>query len=86
MGFTKRKRSLVQGEAGNLLDYFERKKVEDPSFFYSMQLYVDDLIINIFWDDVKMITDFNLLGDGVSFDTTYQTNKNYRRMVIFGAG
>lgn len=51
-----------------------------------MQLYVDDLIINIFWDDVKMITDFNLLGDVVSFDTTYQTNKNYRRMVIFGAG
>lgn len=59
------------------------KKVEDPSFFYSMQLYVDDLIINIFWDDVKMITDFNLLGDGVSFDTTYQTNKNYRPLAIF---
>lgn len=44
-----------------------------------------------------MIVDHNFLGDAVSFDTTYQTNKeyrpfdifvemnNHRRMVIFGA-
>ena len=39
---------------------------------------VDDQITNIFWADPKMVVDYDLFGDVVCFDTTYQANKNHR--------
>nr|XP_009770555.1 PREDICTED: protein FAR-RED IMPAIRED RESPONSE 1-like [Nicotiana sylvestris] len=32
---TKRQKAMGQGEAGVLLEYFEKKRVEDPSFFFA---------------------------------------------------
>jgi len=54
------------------------------------------MITNIFWTDSKLITDYEIFGDVLSFDTTYQTNKehrplasfvgfnNHRKMIVFG--
>ncbi|XP_016501812.1 protein FAR1-RELATED SEQUENCE 5-like [Nicotiana tabacum] len=93
---TKRQKAMGQGEARVLLEYFEKKKVDDPSFFFVVQLDVNDMITNIFWADSKMIIDYEIFGDVLSFDTTYQTNKehrplasflgfnNHRKMIIFG--
>nr|XP_016514616.1 PREDICTED: protein FAR1-RELATED SEQUENCE 5-like [Nicotiana tabacum] len=93
---TKRQKAMGQGEAGVLLEYFEKKRVEDPSFFFAVQLDASDMITNIFWTDSKLITDYEIFGDVLSFDTTYQTNKehrpldsfvgfnNHRKMIIFG--
>ncbi|XP_070014354.1 protein FAR1-RELATED SEQUENCE 5-like [Nicotiana sylvestris] len=54
---------MGQGEAGVLLEYFEKKRVEDPSFFFAVQLDVNDMITNIFWADSKLITDYEIFGD-----------------------
>lgn len=83
--------------ARSLVNYFEKRTLEDLAFRFSLQLDDEGLITNIFWADGKMIRDFKIYGDIVSFDTTYRTNKeyrplalfvglnNYREMVIFGA-
>ncbi|XP_070054593.1 protein FAR1-RELATED SEQUENCE 5-like [Nicotiana tabacum] len=80
---TKRQKTMRRGEAGVLLEYFEKKRIEDPSFFFAVQLDVDDMITNIFWADSKMIIDYDTFGDVLSFDTTYQTNREHRPLASF---
>ncbi|XP_060200856.1 protein FAR1-RELATED SEQUENCE 5-like [Lycium barbarum] len=79
----KRKDSLKHGVARSLVDYFEKQILEDPAFRYSLDLDDDGLITNVLWADGKMIRDFKIYGDVVSFDTTYRTNKEYRPLALF---
>ncbi|XP_028083297.1 protein FAR1-RELATED SEQUENCE 5-like [Camellia sinensis] len=55
---TKWQNSLAYGEAGNILQYFRDKSLENPSFFYSVQLDNEEQITNIFWADAQMIMDY----------------------------
>ncbi|XP_058181919.1 protein FAR1-RELATED SEQUENCE 7-like [Rhododendron vialii] len=80
---TGRGRDWKEGEAGRLLYYFQRQHFENPSFFYSIQLDVDDKISNIFWADDNMVTDYDHFGDVVCLDTTYRTNNEFRPFVQF---
>ncbi|KAL3328379.1 hypothetical protein AABB24_035827 [Solanum stoloniferum] len=73
----KRKESFKHGVARSLVDYFEKRILEDLAFRYSLQLDDDGLITNVFWADEKMIRDYKIYGDIVSFDKTYRTNKEY---------
>ncbi|XP_028105069.1 protein FAR1-RELATED SEQUENCE 5-like [Camellia sinensis] len=93
----KRRKSLAYGEAGSILQYFREKTLENPSFFYSVQLDSEEQITNIFWADAQMIMDYGQFGDVVTFDTTYKLNSahrpfasfvgfnHHREIVIFGA-
>ena len=81
--YRKRQRDLKYGESGSLLKYLEKKKRENISFYYALQLDAKEQISNIFWADAQMIIDYKLFGDVVSFDTTYKTNKEYRPLAIF---
>lgn len=80
---TKRKFDLKNGEAGSLLEYFERRRMYDPMFQSAIDLDDDDMITNIFWADSQMILDYNNFGDVLSFDTTFRTNKDYRPLALF---
>ncbi|XP_056862279.1 protein FAR1-RELATED SEQUENCE 5-like [Raphanus sativus] len=87
---------MVKGDTGAVLEYFQKKKEENSSFFYLMQLDEDDMITNILWADDRSISDYNLFGDVVCFDTTYKTNdydrpfapfvgvNHYKQVVVFG--
>ncbi|XP_009801826.2 protein FAR1-RELATED SEQUENCE 5-like [Nicotiana sylvestris] len=79
----KRTDSLKHGVARSLVNYFEKRTLEDPAFRFSLQLDDEGLITNIFWADGKMIRDFKIYGDIVSFDTTYRTDKEYRPLALF---
>ncbi|XP_028094045.1 protein FAR1-RELATED SEQUENCE 5-like [Camellia sinensis] len=57
--------------------------MKDSSFHFTVQLDVGEQITNIFWADPKMIIDYSLFGDFVSFDTTYRTHKDYRPLAVF---
>ncbi|XP_028120566.1 protein FAR1-RELATED SEQUENCE 5-like [Camellia sinensis] len=46
---TKRQKSLAYGEVGNVLQYFQQKSLENPSFFYAFQLDNEEQITNMFW-------------------------------------
>lgn len=80
---SRRQRSLEYGEAGALLGYFQKQAVENPYFYYAVQLDVEQMITNIFWADHEMIIDYALFGDSISFDTTFRTNKGYRPFGLF---
>ena len=80
---SKRLRNLVYGEAGSLLQYFQQESLENPSFYYAVQLDVEEQITNIFWADARMIIDYAHFGDVVTLDTTYSTNNAYRPLAIF---
>ncbi|CAE6011084.1 unnamed protein product [Arabidopsis arenosa] len=95
--YRKRMEKMVKGDAGAVLEYFQKKKEDNSSFFYSMQLDEDDMITNILWADDRSISDYNLFGDVICFDTTYKTNEydrpfapfigvnNHKQTVVFGA-
>nr|XP_025669190.1 protein FAR1-RELATED SEQUENCE 5-like [Arachis hypogaea] len=94
---SKRKRDLAYDEAGSLLKYFHRQLLDNPSFQYATQLDNKEKITNIFWADARMVIDYAIFGDVITFDTTYCTNKenrplgvfcgfnHHREIVIFGA-
>ncbi|XP_021892059.1 protein FAR1-RELATED SEQUENCE 5-like isoform X1 [Carica papaya] len=80
---SERTRNMKEGEAGHLIQYFQRQHFENPLFFYAVQLDIDDKVTNLFWSDDNMVTDFNHFGDVVCFDTTCRTNKDLQPFVQF---
>ncbi|KAG4397925.1 hypothetical protein GLYMA_10G238500v4 [Glycine max] len=78
-----RERDMKEGEAGRLLGYFQRQHFENPTFFYAIQLDVDDKVSNIFWADDNMVVDYEHFGDVICLDTTCRTNKDLRPFVQF---
>jgi zinc finger SWIM domain-containing protein 3 len=74
---------MAYGEAEIMLRYFESKTVENPSFQHTLQKNCDGQIANIFWADAKMIVDYAHFGDVITFDTTFETNKESRPFGIF---
>ena len=45
---TKRQNSFAYGKAGSVLQYFQKKTSEKPSFFYVIQLNSEEQITNVF--------------------------------------
>ena len=74
---------MEKGDAGTILQYFQKKQSENSSYFYSIQLDEDDMITNIFWADARSISDYSLFGDVVYFDKTYRTNEYGRPFAPF---
>ncbi|GMP63518.1 hypothetical protein CsSME_00025168 [Camellia sinensis var. sinensis] len=80
---SKRQKYLEYGEMGSMLQYFRKKTVENPSFYYAVQLDCEEQISNIFWADTQMIMDYAQFGDVVTFDATYKLNNKYRPFGTF---
>ncbi|XP_057432346.1 protein FAR1-RELATED SEQUENCE 5-like [Lotus japonicus] len=79
----RRQRSWVDGEAGYILQYFQSKLVENPTFYHAYQLDVEDQVTNVFWVDARMLIDYEYFGDVVSLDSTYCTNNSHRPLAVF---
>jgi len=93
-----RRKYLESNDAQTVLEYLKNKQIEDPTFFYAIQIDEDDgRMANFFWADGQSIMDYACFGDVVSFDTTFQTNKlempfapfvgtnHHKQTIIFGA-
>ena len=53
-----RKKYLPSNDAQTLLEYLKNKQLEDPTFFYAIQIDEDDdRIVNFFWADGQAIMD-----------------------------
>uniref|UniRef100_A0A5B7C1F7 SWIM-type domain-containing protein n=1 Tax=Davidia involucrata TaxID=16924 RepID=A0A5B7C1F7_DAVIN len=93
---TQRSKSIEAGDVQSLLNYFRHKQVENPMFFYTMQVDDQNRIINFFWRDGLSRLDYDYFGDVVIFDTSYCTDKynmicapfvgvnHHRKNVLFG--
>ncbi|KAL0341074.1 UNVERIFIED_CONTAM: protein FAR-RED IMPAIRED RESPONSE 1 [Sesamum radiatum] len=78
-----RTRDMKEGDAARLMYYFQRQHFENPAFFYSVQLDIDDKVSNIFWADDNMIVEYGHFGDVVCLDTSCARNANSRPFVQF---
>ncbi|XP_027124120.1 protein FAR1-RELATED SEQUENCE 5-like [Coffea arabica] len=80
---SKRTIQMEVGDTGGVLEYLQKMQLEDPNFFYAIQVDQDDLITNIFWTDGLMRADYASFGDVVCFDTTYRKNNEGRPFALF---
>ncbi|XP_059627203.1 protein FAR1-RELATED SEQUENCE 5-like [Cornus florida] len=80
---TRRQNDLKLGDANWLMNYFQTQCLEDPSFFYAVQLDSSVMITNIFWADSKMISDYGHFVDVLTFDTTYKLVHRNRPFAVF---
>ncbi|KAK7282384.1 hypothetical protein RIF29_11092 [Crotalaria pallida] len=91
-----RTKNLDVGDAQAVFLYCKRKQLEDPNFFYSIQLDDDSRMANFFWVDARSRVAYQQFGDSITFDTTYKTNKysmpfapftgvnNHYQSILFG--
>ncbi|KAF7811845.1 protein FAR1-RELATED SEQUENCE 5-like [Senna tora] len=80
---TRRQKSLMYGEAGCLLRYFQEELLVNPSFYHAYQMDNEEQITNIFWADARMLLDYGYFGDVISFNTTFCINNAHRPLAIF---
>ncbi|KAJ0985812.1 hypothetical protein J5N97_004168 [Dioscorea zingiberensis] len=80
---TKRTRDLESGDAQNLFEFLKAKQLEDPSFFYAIQLDEMDRMTNFFWADSPSVVSYSYFGDAVSLDTSYRVNKSEIPLALF---
>ena len=93
---SKRRMALKKGDGRAVIEYFLKMQLENSSYFCSVQLDDDDLIMNIFWVDARSVVDYGHFGDVICFDTTYRTNtydrpfapfvgvNHHKQTIIFG--
>ncbi|KAM0855641.1 hypothetical protein ACQ4PT_049636 [Festuca glaucescens] len=80
---SKRMHSIQEGDTGAILQYLQDKQMENPSFFYAIQVDADEMMTNIFWADARSVLDYDYFGDVICFDTTYKTNSYGRPFAVF---
>lgn len=73
-------RDFVRRESGKndmmqCLDFFEKKRSEDPLFYFRFRTDENNVVKSLFWSDGNSRKFYEMFGDIVSFDTTYKTNR-----------
>ncbi|AEE84257.1 FAR1-related sequence 1 [Arabidopsis thaliana] len=76
-------RKLEDGDVERLLNFFTDMQVENPFFFYSIDLSEEQSLRNIFWVDAKGRFDYTCFSDVVSIDTTFIKNEYKLPLVAF---
>ncbi|XP_044505142.1 protein FAR1-RELATED SEQUENCE 5-like isoform X2 [Mangifera indica] len=85
---------LSPEDSQSLLNFLNHLQLEDPSFFYTVQLDAQSRIINFFWRDGRSKIDYEYFGDVLILDTTFRIEKydiicafllgvNHHRQYIF---
>ncbi|XP_043703502.1 protein FAR1-RELATED SEQUENCE 5-like isoform X2 [Telopea speciosissima] len=83
-------------DAQSLLGFFKIMQMNDPAFFYAIQVDEEDRLSSVFWVDTRSRIAYNCFSDVVAFDTTYQVNQykmpfapftgvnHHKQSVLFG--
>ncbi|KAG1369688.1 protein FAR1-RELATED SEQUENCE 5 [Cocos nucifera] len=74
---------LGPDDAQNLLEYFKKTEVENPAFYYAVQVGNNNCMTNIFWADAKARMAYYYFGDAVRLDITYKNDKELMPVVTF---
>ncbi|KAI3872278.1 hypothetical protein MKX03_021400 [Papaver bracteatum] len=68
--------SLIEvGDAEAVMIYFRKRTIENPGFYYAVQVDEEGRASSFFWVDARSRIAYSRFGDAVTFDTTYKTNK-----------
>jgi hypothetical protein len=72
---TKIKKATSDNDMKQVYEWFSKKQVEDPMFFYKFAIDENNKVRNIFWANGTSRRYYEEFGDCISFNTTYNTNK-----------
>ncbi|XP_057734545.1 protein FAR1-RELATED SEQUENCE 5-like [Arachis stenosperma] len=61
--------------------YLFRMKEKNQNFFFKLELKVDQSIKIAFWTNARSMAVFEYFRDVISFDTTYNTNRQYAILI-----
>ncbi|XVF09094.1 hypothetical protein REPUB_Repub07fG0061500 [Reevesia pubescens] len=64
--------SLNPEDVQGLINYLKQLQLDDPSFFYTLQVDSKSSITNFFWRDGRSKMDYQYFGDVVVLDTTFR--------------
>ncbi|CAN1189915.1 Protein FAR1-RELATED SEQUENCE 5 [Linum perenne] len=78
-----RQTPMEDGGETFLREWFTEESSRNLGFFHRLQYDAHNKIESIFWVDARMILDYSVFGDAISFDTTYRTNNQYRPLGMF---
>ncbi|CAN1306480.1 Protein FAR1-RELATED SEQUENCE 5 [Linum perenne] len=78
-----RQTPMEDGGEKFLREWFTEESSRNPAFFHRLQYDADNKIESIFWADARMILDYYVFGDAITFDTTYRTNNQFRPLDMF---
>lgn len=85
------------GVAQSLLEYFKRMQVDNPAFFYAIQVDRNNCVANVFWADARARMAYSYFGDAVTLDMSCKKNKrivpfasftgvnHHRQLIVFGS-
>ncbi|XWS51114.1 hypothetical protein CRYUN_Cryun12cG0148800 [Craigia yunnanensis] len=64
--------SLNPEDVQGLINYLKQLQLEDPSFFYTLQVDAKSSLTNLFWRDGRSKMDYHYFGDVIVLDTTFR--------------
>ncbi|XP_077228581.1 protein FAR1-RELATED SEQUENCE 5-like [Tasmannia lanceolata] len=70
-----RRQNNMGREAVIVAKHFQKKRSEDPNFFFSMELDEVGNLRSMFWADARAKTAYLTFSDVIVFDVTYKTNR-----------
>ncbi|XP_077232592.1 protein FAR1-RELATED SEQUENCE 5-like [Tasmannia lanceolata] len=70
-----RRQNNMGREAVIVAEHFQKKRSEDPNFFFSMELDEVGNLRSMFWADARARTAYLTFTDVIVFDVTYKTNR-----------
>jgi zinc finger SWIM domain-containing protein 3 len=74
---------LGEGSAEALRNYFMRMQERMFRFYYVIDLDDECRLRNVFWRDARSRSAYESVGDIITFDTTYLTNKYKMPFMLF---
>lgn len=84
-------RELVStGDARVFQDYLVRNQLENPYFFYSLDIHDDHRLENVLEIDSQSCVDYQYFGDAISFETIYMPFapfvgvNHHRQLILLG--
>ncbi|XP_057734064.1 protein FAR1-RELATED SEQUENCE 5-like [Arachis stenosperma] len=76
-------RREIPEDVGRALNFLEEMAAKDKSLYYQELQATDGRLLNLFWCDGLCREDYELFGDVVAFDATYNKNKYKCPFVVF---
>ncbi|KAL1565026.1 protein FAR1-RELATED SEQUENCE 6-like isoform X1 [Salvia divinorum] len=77
------KLKLNPGDSQEMLKFFTRMQLNDPSFFYSMDINEKGCLRNVFWAEARCRAAYSYFGDVLFVNTTNLTENYEVPLVVF---
>ncbi|QHN92439.1 Protein FAR1-RELATED SEQUENCE [Arachis hypogaea] len=74
---------INDGDAAATISYLEGKANADMTTVARYTRTADNRLGSLFWVDGEMMSDYQLFGDVMTFDSTYRSNKYKKPLVVF---